>query len=92
MIVNVVEAAVGRETMLTGWFKANSDPVLIQAGARDCLYQDFPKRFVWEKRTKKWKVRQRNIAIGRMYSASPNTGEKFYLRLLLTVVKGKHHI
>ena len=35
-----------------------------------------------------WKPRQRGYAIGRMYFASLNCGEKFYLRLLLTVVKG----
>ena len=34
------------------------------------------------------KPRQRGFAIGRMYFASPNSGERFYLRLLLTVVKG----
>ncbi|XP_028072245.1 ATP-dependent DNA helicase PIF7-like [Camellia sinensis] len=37
---------------------------------------------------KRWKPRQQSYAIGRMYFASPNCGERFYLHLLLTVVKG----
>lgn len=37
---------------------------------------------------KRCKSRERGYAIGRMYFASPNCGERFYLRLLLTVVKG----
>ena len=35
-----------------------------------------------------WTRRQKGHSIGRMYFASPNSGERFYLRLLLTVVKG----
>ena len=36
-----------------------------------------------------WKIRQRYKVIGCMYAAYPNQGEIFYLRLLLTMVKGK---
>ena len=78
-----------KDTKLLGWFKANQDPDLIAAGAHNFLYQDFPKNFVWESRRAIWKIRQRYKAIGRMYAAYPNQGEIFYLRLLLTVVKGK---
>ena len=91
----VLEAAAAKDTQLTGWFKANSDPACIAAGGHDCLYQDFPKKFVWGKvkvnrqSVWKWKPRQRGKAIGRMYSISPSAGESFYLRLLLTEVKGK---
>ena len=35
-----------------------------------------------------WTCRKKGYSIGRMYFASPNSGERFYLRLLLTVVKG----
>ncbi|XP_028100375.1 uncharacterized protein LOC114299737 [Camellia sinensis] len=56
----------------------------------ECLftYQEFPQRFVWLNSEKRWKLRHHGYAIGRMYFASPNSGERFYLRLLLTVVKG----
>ncbi|KAG5561407.1 hypothetical protein RHGRI_004441 [Rhododendron griersonianum] len=50
-------------------------------------YQEFPQHFVWKKTEKIWMPRITGFAIGRMYFASPNCGEKFYMRLLLTVVK-----
>jgi hypothetical protein len=56
--------------------------------ANDVLYQDFPSKFVYDKKAHKWKPRQRGFAIGRMYYAQPTAGERFYLRLLLTAVKG----
>jgi len=57
--------------------------------AKDILYQDFPKKFSFDKKTKTWKERTRSApAIGRMYFASPAQGECFYLRLLLTAVPG----
>ncbi|KAG5529311.1 hypothetical protein RHGRI_029871 [Rhododendron griersonianum] len=69
---------------LTGffeWYTKNENAI-------PYTYQEFPQHFVWIKTTKKWKPRERGYAIGRMYFASPNSGERFYLRLLLTVVKG----
>ena len=48
-VQEVLEAATNRDTSLLGWFKANSDPVCIEAGPFDCLYQDFPKKFIWGK-------------------------------------------
>jgi hypothetical protein len=75
-----------RDTTLTGWFKANA---LHQDGIiNDTLYHDFPSKMVWHKDTRIWTVRQRGFQIGRMYYAHPSSGERFYLRLLLTVVKG----
>src|SRR6202050_3360675 len=41
-----------------------------------------------DKKKKKWTLRQQGFAIGRMYFASPSSGEHFYLRTLLTIVKG----
>jgi hypothetical protein len=75
-----------RDTTLTGWFTANA---LYSNGViNNTLYQDFPNKMVWNKSTYKWTIRQRGFQIGRMYYAHPSSGERFYLRLLLTVVKG----
>ena len=41
---------------------------------------------VWKE--KGWATRKKGFAIGRMYFVSPSSGERFYLRTLLTVVKG----
>ena len=35
-----------------------------------------------------WKIRERGHALGRIYYAPPKCGERFYLRLLLTTVRG----
>jgi hypothetical protein len=83
---DVIERAAAKDTCLTGWFKANANENLVAAGAHNYLYQNFPSRFVWTKNA--WKIRERGVAIGRMYAAAPSSGERFYVRLLLTVVKG----
>ena len=56
--------------------------------ARDVLYSNFPNGHTFVAKTKYWKIRQRGFAIGRMYHCSPSSGERYYLRLLLTVVPG----
>ena len=52
------------------------------------LYQQFPTYYVWKSATGTWALRQRGFSIGRMYHCSPVSGERYYLRLLLTVVRG----
>ncbi|XP_058225285.1 uncharacterized protein LOC131334341 [Rhododendron vialii] len=79
----IARAAVEKST-LTGffsWYASNPDSI-------PYTYQEFPQYFVWDKATNVWTPRQIGYAIGRMYFASPNCGETFYLRLLLTVVRG----
>ncbi len=75
-----------KDTHLTGWFKANQQ----SETAHQYTYTEFPEHYVWDKKTKAWKERSRGFAIGRMYAASPASGERFYLRSLLTVVKGEY--
>ncbi|XP_052200448.1 uncharacterized protein LOC127806909 isoform X1 [Diospyros lotus] len=83
--LETIQSRVGQQmSTLTGFFA-------YCAGSEDeCpfTYQEFPQHYVWLKSEKRWKSRERGYAIGRMYFASPNCGERFYLRLLLTVVKG----
>ena len=55
---------------------------------REYLYHEFPIHYVYKGKLIGWQKRQRGTAIGRMYSASPFMGERYYLRLLLTVVRG----
>ena len=81
-----LERHENRDTTLTGWFKANA---LHQDGViNNTLYQNFPNKMVWHKDTHIWTVRQRGFQIGRMYYAHPSSEERFYLRLLLSVVTG----
>ncbi|KAG5539463.1 hypothetical protein RHGRI_019865 [Rhododendron griersonianum] len=79
----IARAAIEKST-LTGffsWYASNPD-------STPYTYQEFPQYFVWDKKNNVWTPRKSGYAIGRMYFASPNCGETFYLRLLLTVVKG----
>ncbi|XP_058211601.1 uncharacterized protein LOC131323775 [Rhododendron vialii] len=81
---DIVARAEQDITTLAGFFaycQANVD-------ARAFTYQEFPQHFVWIKSEKRWKPRERGFAIGRMYFISPNASEIFYLRLLLSVVRG----
>ena len=81
---DVVERGATKDTPLTAWFKINQT----NPQARETTYQNFPKTWVYNKTDKVWRPRQQGKAIGRMYFASPSSGERFYLRLLLTVVPG----
>ena len=71
-------------TTLTAFFQYIAD----NEAVRNVLYQDFPSRFVWVPTSRTWKVRERGTAIGRMYFCSPLQGERYFLRLLLTTVRG----
>ena len=75
-------------TTLTAYFKANADTGLLGEEARKHTYQDFPQFFVYNPLKHEWKLCQRGIALGRMNAIEPNTGELFYLKVLLTIVKG----
>ena len=68
------------------WFAYN----LANEDGRQYLYQRFPEYFVFLEKHKIWQRRKRGITIGRMYHCNPIQGERFYLRLLLTVVPGKY--
>ena len=80
----IVDRESSKKTTLTVWFEANKN----HEHARQTTYQDFPRTWVYNKETRKWSRRKKGFAIGRMYFASPNSGECFYLRTLLTIVKG----
>lgn len=82
----VMERAGNETTKLAGFFKANGDTGVLGKTARKLTYQEFPQKMVWKE--KGWAVRKKGFAIGRMYFVSPSSGERFYLRTLLTIVEG----
>jgi hypothetical protein len=49
---------------------------------------DFPSMFTWTNGTKKWTIRHRGCCVGRLYFVNPSAGERYFLRTLLTKVKG----
>ena len=70
-------------TTLLAYFKYN----LAKAHGRQYLYHEFPIHYVYV-RNEGWKPRTQRMSIGHMYAASPFMGERYYLCLLLTVVRG----
>ena len=82
------------KTMLTSYFHLCG----IDEFAKTILYQEIPQYYTWQVSSKSWKRRLqgdrvsdgifKSEAIGRIYSVHPKNLECFYLRLLLTTVRG----
>ena len=73
-----------KKTMLTEWFVTNA----VDESARSYTYCDFPSRYTWVTKNKVWVSRKKGDKIGRIYYVHPSTGELYYLRMLLMLVKG----
>lgn len=81
---DVIDRQGAERSMLTAYFETNR----VHDWARVILYRDFPSSFTWQSVGKYWKPRQRGTQIGRIVSASPAEGERYYLRVLLNHVTG----
>ncbi|CAN1778539.1 ATP-dependent DNA helicase pif1 [Linum perenne] len=72
------------ETTLTRWFKLNErDPK-----ARELTYDEIPNKYVWKEDSKDWFPCKKGFAIGRIAYIHPGANDTFYLRQLLTKVRG----
>ncbi|GAU36985.1 hypothetical protein TSUD_150210 [Trifolium subterraneum] len=71
------------ESMFTSWMLANQK----YREARTLTYGQFVSKFVYHKK-KEWRPRKRGYTIGRLIWVPPSTGELYYFRMMLTVVKG----
>jgi len=83
-IFETANSEQNQKTTLTKYFQANIDYPLV----REVTYMDFPFVFTWTNGTKKWTIRQRGCCVGCLYFVSPCVGECYFLRTLLTKVKG----
>jgi hypothetical protein len=71
--------------MLTQWFVANQR----YPEARGLSYCDFPSKWRWNGTNRTWERRLRGSGkIGRMYFVHLSCGERYYLRMLLLIVRG----
>ncbi|XP_071694537.1 uncharacterized protein [Rutidosis leptorrhynchoides] len=70
--------------MFTQWFELNKHDEL----ARTLTYAKIPKHYVWNKDAKMWTPRKLRTSIGRIVYSNPSSGERYYLRMLLNIVKG----
>jgi hypothetical protein len=81
---NVLDKPDIGKTKFTEWMKAND----LYEEAKELTYSDFPSKWVWHKKDKEWRLRKSGRSIGRIYYAHPGSGERFYMRMLLNVIKG----
>jgi hypothetical protein len=81
---HVLEKPSVTESMFTSWLETNSKYSL----ARKLTYGEFVSKFVYKRKTKTWAPRKRGYTIGRLIWVPPSTGELYYLRMMLTVVRG----
>jgi hypothetical protein len=81
----IINQAGSKDTTLMGYFKANAK----YPAACELLYQDMPLKFTWNMAKRTWSPRKdKHFCLGRMYYAHPSSGERFFLHLLLTALKG----
>ncbi|XP_074265893.1 uncharacterized protein LOC141588345 [Silene latifolia] len=83
---DVLERVGDAKTTLTEWMATNQK----HEDARSLTYAEFPTEWVWDNNGKVWTRRKKGFKIGRIYFANPNSGEPYYLRLLLNIVKGQN--
>lgn len=83
-MTNILSEEFLRRTTLTQWFVANQ----MYPEARTLTYCDFPKKWCYDQSTRTWVLRHSGFKIGRLYYVHPSVGERYYLRMLLMVVKG----
>jgi hypothetical protein len=72
------------ESMFTSWMQANK----IYPQAKNLTYGQFVSKFAYDRRKRSWKPRTKGYTIGRLIWVPPCTGELYYLRMMLTAVKG----
>lgn len=85
--ISAVEERGAPKTTLTEWFALNA----AVPAAREHLYEDVAGAYRFHPGTKKWEPRKRfptGRPVGRVYTVNPREGERFYLRLLLSHVRG----
>ncbi|XP_074265342.1 uncharacterized protein LOC141587773 [Silene latifolia] len=82
VLEEVIEKKNSTDTMLTAWMATNAR----HPEARELSYAEFPTKYVWKDGG--WQKRKQGKCIGRMVYVHPTAGEKYYLRVLLNIVKG----
>ncbi|XP_058189254.1 uncharacterized protein LOC131306843 [Rhododendron vialii] len=78
---NIAGNTFMQRTMLTQFFWMNANDK--KAKHRKLIYQNFPEEYVWDSQTRAWHERQQKEVIGRIATANPKEGGRYYLRLLL---------
>ena len=83
-IDDIIRKPTIAESMFTSWIECNKN----YEDAKSLTYAQMVSKFVYVKKDRCWKPRKMGNTIGRLIWVPPSTGELFYLRRMLTVVKG----
>ncbi|XP_019157523.1 PREDICTED: uncharacterized protein LOC109154108 [Ipomoea nil] len=84
-IDNVLNRETVGQSMFNAWFLANQN----YKEASLLTYIEMPTKFVWKKNIREWHPRKTNrTSIGRIFYVPPASGEIYYLRCLLNIVRG----
>lgn len=71
-------------TMLTEWFEMNR----LYEETRQLNYIQMLTMYVWDSTNKLYSKRKQKGTIGRLVNIHPNAGDRYYLRILVSIVKG----
>jgi hypothetical protein len=67
-----------------GWVEANNK----FPEAKNLLYAEFPKTFVWKSQEHQWSPTKKGFIVGRVHFVPPSSGELYYMRILIIVQRG----
>ncbi|XP_024009309.1 uncharacterized protein LOC112084413 [Eutrema salsugineum] len=81
---NVLQRPGIDQTMLTEYFELNKR----SEKAQNRTYVQIPEHFVWDQALKIWTELKKGEAISRLVTIHPNSGDLYYLRIILNEVKG----
>ncbi|XP_022040106.1 uncharacterized protein LOC110942639 [Helianthus annuus] len=84
-IEDVLNKPQVNSSIFLGWMNMNNDS---EPEARELTYVEFPGKYVWKLKGRCWQPRKTHVSVGRIYSVSPSLGEAYFLRILLTKVRG----
>ncbi|XP_022030268.2 uncharacterized protein LOC110931169 [Helianthus annuus] len=83
-VADVAQRTTSALSKFTAWMEANHE----HPEGRNLTYVEYPTKYTWHEKDKKWMPRYGATTIGLIYHVNPSMGEKYYLRLLLNVVRG----
>lgn len=83
-LMNVCRRAELKNSKLEAFFQLCRDC----PNARIYTYQEIPEHFVWDSVECTWRIRKKGNRLGRLNSSHYSTRELWYLRMLLSRVKG----
>ena len=83
-IENVLRKPDVDVSIFTKWMECNKQ----YSDARTLTYAEFSTKWVWHNTDKIWIRRKGKRSVGRIYYCYASSGERYYLRMLLNVIKG----